>query len=593
MEDNISKIKDRIDIVDLISGYIKVQKAGANFKACCPFHNEKTPSFYVSPERQIWHCFGCGIGGSIFDFVMQMESIDFPEALKILAQRAGIELSGFDREFQGERVKLLGICERAAKFFEKQLWESNTGRKALEYLRKRGVSDQSIKDFRLGFAPDSWDSLLIFLKNSGHRAEDIEKAGLAVKKDGGAGHYDRFRSRIMFPITDINSQVMGFTGRIFGADDKEIAKYVNTPQTVLYDKSRILYGLDKAKKEIKQKGSCLVVEGNMDVVMSHQVGVANCVASSGTALTDQHAVLLKRYANNLDLCFDADSAGQMATERGVALTLSRGFNVNVVAIDDPECKDPADYVQKYGAKWQEQVLNKKALADFYIQQAVKTHDPEKIEGKKMIIAKILPLLKSMSNAVEQSHWLAELALKLKVKEDDLRLEMKKAAFLAQVSVPEKSPTGALSKTLEYAGNDVIEDYLVSLLMKNPAWYKVNHEKINEDFFTETAKLALAKLKSNDSAKLDFTQFAAEFPEQHRNKAEIWRLQSQADWMDIEEHEFEGTFLKTFNLLKKRQILAKLAKIEYAIKEAEKQKDQAKTMLLAKQFSDLSLEIKSN
>ncbi len=597
MQDNISKIKERIDIVDLISGYIKLQKAGVNFKACCPFHNEKTPSFYVSPERQIWHCFGCSAGGSVFDFVMQSEGVEFGEALRILARRAGVELDEFDRELQSERGQLLNICEKAAKFFEKQLAESNTGKKALAYLYGRGVSEQSVKSFRLGFAPDSWDSLFIFLKDSGYDSGQIEKAGLILKKEGGSSYYDRFRSRIMFPIFDLNNQAVGFTGRVFSAEggsasggEAALAKYINTPQTILYDKSRILYGLDKAKADIRKKKRALVVEGNMDVIMSHQAGVANCVASSGTALTESHIQLLKRYAENLDLCFDADSAGQLATQRGVALALKHRINVGIVAIDDPKCKDPADYVKIYGQKWQEQASNSKNLAGFYMEKALSEYEPEKIDGKKSIIAKLLPLIKSIANIVEQSHWLAELALKLKVKEEDLRSEMRTITALAEPSADGAELSPSSSKFLEFAGNDIIEDYAMSLLMRRPLWYAENHMKIRKDFFSETAKLILDKLKIQNSPRIEFANLTDGLGKGELARVEIWHLQSQAEWTDIEEYEFEKELDKILFQLKKRLVSSKLAALEGEIKEAEKTGDEEKIILLAKQFSELSREI---
>ena len=307
MDNNIEKIKERVDIVDLISSYLKLQKAGVNYKAKCPFHNEKTPSFSVSPERQVWHCFGCGKGGDQFTFVQEIEGADFPEALRILARRAGVELEHFDRSLQNEKTRLLEICELASTFFEKQLWHSNAGAKVLAYLKDRGVEESSVREFQLGYAPDSWDSLSAFLKSRGYGEQEIFNAGLSVKKETG-GYYDRFRSRITFPVLDINGQTVGFTGRDFDSGKKEdreikLAKYVNTPQTLIYDKSRVIYGLDKAKTEIRKKDKCVVVEGNMDVILSRQAGAENVVASSGTALTEQHLKTIKRYTNNLALCF--------------------------------------------------------------------------------------------------------------------------------------------------------------------------------------------------------------------------------------------------------------------------------------------------
>src|SRR3989344_1869094 len=286
MDDNISKIKDKVDVVDLVQSYVKLQKAGVNYKARCPFHNEKSGSFFVSPERQISHCFGCGLGGDIFGFIKQIEGVEFPEALRILATRAGVELSTWkpNPEYQNAKTRLLEISELAAKFFGKQLHESITGKKALAYLKDRGLTDESIEKFKLGYAPESWDGLGNFLARN-FDIKHIADAGLLVKKDAG-GYYDRFRSRIVFPIFDMNNQIVGFTARIFGENkDESVAKYVNTPQTAIYDKSRILYGMNFAKLDMRRKNKALVVEGNMDVIMSHQAGATHAAASSGTGLT--------------------------------------------------------------------------------------------------------------------------------------------------------------------------------------------------------------------------------------------------------------------------------------------------------------------
>ena len=248
VNNQIEDVKSRLDIVEVVSGYIKLHKTGANYRANCPFHAEKTPSFFISPTRQMWHCFGCGKGGSAFDFIMQIEGVEFGDALRTLAQRVGVELKAFKpemKEFNTERTKLCEIEDLATQFFEKQLGSSKAGKEAKDYLLGRGISEESIKYWRLGYSPDTWQGLLDFLIGRGYKKAEVEKAGLAIKKPDG-GHYDRFRGRIIFPVFDINSQVIGFGGRVFSQKDaKEIAKYINTPATVLYDKSKTLYGLDR------------------------------------------------------------------------------------------------------------------------------------------------------------------------------------------------------------------------------------------------------------------------------------------------------------------------------------------------------------
>src|SRR3989338_1160057 len=296
MTTSVEQIKEKLDIAELVGSYVKLQKAGVNFKALCPFHTEKTPSFYVTPSRQIWHCFGCSAGGDIFRFVMNIEGVEFPEALRILAEKAGVVLERQDPKLRSERTRLLDLLEAAASYYEKNLLErSDVG----SYLKERGMTGETAKSFRLGYSFNSWDGVVNHLKQKGFKPEEIERAGLAIKSEKETGHYDRFRSRIMFPLFDGAGRIVGFSGRIFEKDlsaenkEAEPAKYINTPQTALYDKSCLLYGFDKAKTEIRKKNSAIVLEGQMDLIMSHQSGVLNAVAVSGTALTPRHFINLK------------------------------------------------------------------------------------------------------------------------------------------------------------------------------------------------------------------------------------------------------------------------------------------------------------
>lgn len=605
MDNNIEKIKDRVDVVDLISSYLKVQKAGVNYKANCPFHNEKTPSFYISPSRQIWHCFGCLKGGDQFAFVQEAEGVDFPEALRILAKRAGIELEKFDRSFQDSRTRLYAVCELAAKFFQRQL-ESNTGQKVQTYLRDRGLQDTTIQSFRLGYAPESWDSLCNFLQDRGFKDQEIFEAGLSIKRDSG-GFYDRFRSRVMFPITDISGQVVGFTGRVFEPRPELIegrrspstssgqatpAKYVNTPQTILYDKSRVLYGLDRAKLAVRQKNRCLVVEGNMDVIMSHQAGALNVIASSGTALTGQHLKIIRRYTTNLDLCFDQDAAGRNAMERGIVLALQDNFNLAVVSIDDPVCKDPADYVQKFGEKWQERLANPQPIFNFFIQSALKTFDVTTGTGKKMITDKVLPFLKNISNRVEQSHWIAELAMHLKVKDELLWEQMEKMAvgpvFASAVSAPKEN----FLATVKFS---VLEDYLISLLMIRPELVRLvpvvlQGKEIDSGSLPPFFNLFKRYLDSSSSSikVMDYLiQNAEEGTVQSPMDWERLYLQAQELWHGFADYDLELEFTMILSQMWKRSITAKLADLEFAIKQAEKNKNQSVVSSLVGQFQDVA------
>jgi len=414
----IEQIKSKLDIVDLVSEYLQLKPAGqGSFKACCPFHQEKTPSFFVSKSKQIWHCFGCGEGGDQFEFVQKMEGMDFPQALRTLAEKAGVELPQYNKKEASEKQKLIQINELAAKFYHKVLLDSSIAESAREYIKKRNLDTQTVDEFKLGHAPDQWEILLNFLKQKGYKEEDVNLAGLAVKKEQG-GFYDRFRGRVMFPIQNIQGQVVGFTARSLKSDAKE-AKYINTPQTSIYNKSDILYGLDKAKRAIKEKDLLIIVEGNMDVISSHRVDVKNVVASSGTALTQNQLNIIQRYTNNIAFSFDADSAGQVAAKRGIDLALEHGMNVSVILMAG-DAKDPDDIINQDPALWQKAVDGRVNVMEYYFGIAKDKYDVNTALGKKDMAKYLLTEISKLSDGVEQSHWLQQLAGILNVKEDILR-----------------------------------------------------------------------------------------------------------------------------------------------------------------------------
>lgn len=589
MDDVISKIKERIDIVDLISSYLKLQKSGVNYKARCPFHNEKTGSFFVSPERQIWHCFGCNSGGDAFGFVKQIEGVEFPEALRILAARAGVELERFQspeyKQFQSEKTKLFEINELAARFFEKQLHESSSGKQVLAYLKERGLADESIKNFRLGWAPPpvggSWNALSDFITRK-YSTQELVSSGLAIKKDTG-GVYDRFRSRIMFPIFDISGQVVGFSGRIFGTTtSEETAKYVNTPQTSIYDKSRILYGLDKAKLGIRQNNKCIAVEGNMDVIMSHQAGVTNAVATSGTALTDGHLKIIKRYTDNLDLCFDSDSAGEMATARGVDLALARDFNVGIIAISEPGLKDPADFVKKNGTAWGEYVVGRsKPFVQFFFENARNKFDIATATGKKMFTKKLLPLIASIASKIEQAHWVNEISAALHLKEEVIRQELTSYRSIAGQNMPASEIPIGLKKNPPAQRLNMVEEGLLSLVLKKPELAAALKQE-NEVFLSEQCRNLIKEIGNN--AQINEASSGVKM------SLDIAFLKAQELWKDFEDIQIEREFQTLLLQAKKRFVSSQLERLEYEIKDAERSQDKDLLARLMADFSKISKEL---
>lgn len=414
MASPVEQIKQRLSVADVVGSYIKLQKAGTNFKAVCPFHSEKSPSFYVSPPREIWHCFGCSRGGDMFEFVKQIEGVEFPEALRILAERAGVEIREYtgDSRFKNERTRLLDLLKEAAEFYEKNL---SSSAEVSGYLKKRGLSDETAKNFHLGYSfaeEKGWRNLCNFLKSKGFTPAETEKAGLAVKSDAG-DYYDRFRGRIMFPLSDSAGRVVGFSGRIFGEEKEGAGKYINTPQTILYDKSKLLYAFDKAKIEIRKQDSCILMEGQMDVILAHQAGILNAVAVSGTALTAFHLEVIQRLTSGLVMCFDADEAGIEAARRSIDLALEKEFEVRAIAL--PAGKDPADIILEDREKFGKLASESKHIFEFFLDIFHEKHG-ETREFKQKVSAAILPYLLMIQSSVERSHWVQEISRRLGVKE---------------------------------------------------------------------------------------------------------------------------------------------------------------------------------
>lgn len=421
MQSPTEEIKARLNIVDVVGGYVKLDKSGSHWKACCPFHRERSPSFMVNEERQMWHCFGCNKGGDAFAFVMEMEGIGFREALIMLAERANVELPQYTKaaeeqyqEARDEKARLYEIHELATKFYEKQLWEGVGATKALSYLRERGLLDESIKKFRLGFAPDGWRNLYDFLVKSGFAAQELAQAGVALKKEQGDGYYDRFRDRIMFPITDTIGRVVGYSARVAPGADESQAKYINTSETPIYKKSQVLYGLSFARQFIKQAGSTVLVEGNMDVIACHQAGIENTVAVSGTALTEEQLALLRRYAKEIRFFFDMDEAGQKAARRSTELALAHDIEALIIAI--PDGKDAADVAREHPEALREAVSHPEPALAYFLAQLVSRYDIATPAGQKEALAQFVPFVAAAKNDIDRAYWLKELAQAIRVEE---------------------------------------------------------------------------------------------------------------------------------------------------------------------------------
>lgn len=430
MSSIIEEIKSRLNIVDVASGYIKVEKAGGNYKACCPFHNEKTPSFFISPSRQTYHCFGCNRGGDVISFVEEIEGLDFSGALKILAVRAGVELTRERSEVKNERAEIYHALELATKFYEAVLPKFP---EALSYLKGRGIEDQTIKQFRVGFAPDEWRSLSDFLTKKGVSEQAMERAGLIVRSPKGI--YDRFRSRIMFPIMDSSGRAIAFSGRILNESTGKTlgasgsAKYVNSPETEIFHKSRVLFGFSQAREELRREDRAVLVEGQMDLILSHQAGVKNAVASSGTALTIDHLALIKRFTKNLTLALDADKAGLSATHRAVELAFGQDMTVSVASL--PEGLDPADLILRDPTEWEKAIREARHVIDFYLELLPKKY-PDAHTLRTQMSEIVIPLVAHLKNTLDTAHFVGRIAGLLHIKEEPVWDEIKKREAVSSV-----------------------------------------------------------------------------------------------------------------------------------------------------------------
>ena len=418
--DAVTDIKSRLDVADIVGEYVTLKPAGSgSFKANCPFHHEKTPSFYVNRPRQSWHCFGCDLGGDLISFVQKIEGLDFPEALALLAQKAGIELPQFDPQLSSDKRRLYDITELASKFYRSYLLQAPEAEIARAYAAKRGIDDLTGDLWGIGYAPESWDALANALKEKGVTDDELVRAGLCQKRDKGSGVYDRFRGRLMFTIRDVHGNAIGFTGRIL-TDAKDQPKYVNTPETLVYKKSHVLYGLDKAKGEIKRQNMAVIVEGNMDVLSSHQFNISYVVAASGTALTAEQLQLLKRFTTHLAIAFDADNAGSAATLRGLDLARQQDFDVRIITIPPEQGKDADDLVRKDPKLWTDAIAKAVPIMDWVYRHAFRGKDTTKPESKKQIAAELVPELLRIPNPVERDAWIKRLTNDLEISEESLR-----------------------------------------------------------------------------------------------------------------------------------------------------------------------------
>ncbi|HBY56576.1 MAG TPA: DNA primase [Candidatus Atribacteria bacterium] len=420
----LEEIRNRCDIVDIISGYVPLKPAGKGFKGLCPFHEEKTPSFMVSPEKQLFHCFGCGEGGNVFNFIMKFEKVEFYEAVKMLAKKAGVTLPSDDKKgnlLYKQKDRLYKLNNLAAKYYQECLARTFQGKKIKNYLKKRGINDKTVEKYRLGYAPAGGNLLINFLKKKGYSYENLIKAGLVKRSNIDGSYLDYFRNRIIFPIFNVQGNIVGFGGRVL---DDSLPKYINSPETLIYNKGENLYNLNFAREDIRKKNEAIIVEGYTDILIVQQYGCTNTVASLGTALTIKQIELIKRFADNVLIAYDADSAGNLATLRSLDLLIKTGLGVKVIVL--PQGYDPADFLIKKGSKAFQFLIEKSlSLIDYRLKLLYAKYNTSTIEGRVKIIEEILPTLSVIDNEVELRAQIKKLSEELNLSEEAILIELKK------------------------------------------------------------------------------------------------------------------------------------------------------------------------
>lgn len=471
------EIKAKLDIVEVIREYIPVKSAGVNFQALCPFHNEKSPSFVISPDKQIWHCFGCSRGGDIFSFVMEKEGLNFIEALRLLAVKAGVTLRNESATDNSKRNRLLDIMELAGKYYA-HILSSSTGQVAKEYLLKRGLTEETINDWQLGYSLDAWSSLYEFLLSrpklgKKYTDEEIAAAGLTIRKEknisNGRQYYDRFRDRIMFPIWDVNGSLVAFTARVNPTKEQteKMGKYINSPQSEIYDKSRILFGLNKAKETIRKSDLAIVVEGQMDAISCYNHGFKNVVASSGTALTAEQVTLIKRFTNNIALAFDMDAAGQTAADRGIKEVLAQGMNIKIITL--PHGKDPDDCLRQNPEDFRQAVENAQPMLEYYFQKTSAGLDLNKLENKILVRDKMFAMIALVPNKSDQGHWLKRVSEELDFAETDIREEFSRRPITKTPDYSTRAVSSGASPAplAPPSRENLLSELLLALIIKFP------------------------------------------------------------------------------------------------------------------------------
>lgn len=573
----IDQILDKTDIVEIISGYVPIKKSGQNFKGRCPFHNEKTPSFMVSPAKQIFHCFGCGAGGNAISFLMKYDKMDFIDAIKMLADKTNVALPQSTRDEKGKNSfadKLFAINNTALDFYQANLTNEN-GKGAYRYFIQRGIAEKTIKHFRLGFAPDSWRELIGYCGAKNIPTDIMEKAGLVVRKENTDNCYDRFRNRIIFPIFDLRNRVLGFGAR---ALDDSLPKYINSPETYVYSKGKQLYGLNLSKNHIRKQNYVIIVEGYFDLIMPFQNEICNIVATLGTALTKDQISILKRFTKNAIIVYDSDKAGEAATLRGLDLLIEEDMNVRIAVL--PKGSDPDSFIRREKIDAFTRALkSSQDLFDYKLGTLTAKFKKEEPRGKARIVSEMLPTLARIKNDVLKSAYLKKIAEELSTDEGSIRSELKKLK-----SAPLKTYRAPMENTGKKPHASVVEITILAIVLEVPRYVdRIKKELGFESFKDKTIAAILEKISSLhiEGTKIVPSHLIGFF---EGDRAE--EIISEATSLNQTISDKNKVLEDCFKYIKKNDLKAVLSGIQFKIKEAEGSADRDRVNALMAEYNQL-------
>ena len=596
-EEIIDDVRASSDIVAVVSDYVRLKKQGINYVGLCPFHTEKTPSFMVSGDKQIFRCFGCGEGGNVFSFIMKWEKMNFPEAVRFLANRAGVIIPEEDNPEKSARMKIFNeafeINELVKDFYRYILLNHKIAGDARDYLKRRGLSGETVDKFQIGFAPPSWDGLLKFLEKKGYAPEKLEKLGLILARNKGKpGFYDRFRNRIMFPIWDIRGKIAGFGGRVL---DDSVPKYLNSPETILFNKSHILYGINKAAESIRRLDQVIIAEGYLDVITCHQAGITNVVASLGTAFTREQGKLLLRYTREVIMAYDADAAGVNATMRGWQLLDDLGCRVKVVSI--PDGKDPDDFIKIHGAKEFLRIIKESAqtLSEYKTDRAMEKHDILTLEGKFKIANEVIPSIRNLSNEIEKDEAVMKLAKRLHLSPEAIKAEVEKKPKQSRNSWSNRDKiTGARDNNNNYvqgkkvsgeedARSKAEESLLILMLSDRDTFLRVK-EEIGVHFSSRQEYLIIIELL-NEIVQKELDYQPAVLFDRLQNEAAVEVLKTLL-LREVPQENRDKLIRDCMRSVKEDEIRKKREELLKRMEQADKERDQELSQQLLLEYTKL-------